>query len=318
MVDVVVAVDVGGTKTAAALVDAEHTILDTATAPTPAADGPGAVIATIVDLASTLLSRTEPARVRAAGIGTAGVVDVPRGAIISATDTFAGWPGTPVAARVADELVRIGVGAVPVHVQNDVDACALGEARYGAARGASDAVVVAVGTGVGAGVIVGGRVIRGARHVAGEIGHLPIAGADHLRCPCGRPGHLEALGSGIGMHRHYLALGGDPAVADARRIVARADSGDAIARRALEESAAAVGRALAGVATLLDPECIVVTGGVTGIGEEWWLPMERAFRDELIDVLTDLPLRRGELGGAAQLYGAAAAAWDRVDGKSAS
>ncbi|MFD4421196.1 ROK family protein [Agromyces sp. NPDC058484] len=316
MADVVLTYDVGGTKTAAALVDADHTILDTVVAPTPAADGPDAVIATIVDLASTLRGRTETARIRAVGIGTAGVVDVSRGEIISATDTFTGWPGTRLADRVRDELARLGVGAVPVDVQNDVDACALGEARHGAARGASNVVVVAVGTGVGAGVVVDGRVIRGARHVAGEIGHLPIAGADHLRCPCGRPGHLEALGSGIGMHRHYLSLGGDPGVADARGLAARAAAGDATAERALEESAAAVGRALAGVATLLDPECIVVTGGVTGIGEAWWLPMQRAFRREVIDVLAGLPLRRGELGGEAQLYGAAAAAWDRVDGES--
>ncbi|MCD2441248.1 ROK family protein [Agromyces sp. SYSU K20354] len=316
MVDVVLAFDVGGTKTAAALVDAEHTILDSVVAPTPAADGPEAVIATMVDLASTLLGRTRRARIRAVGVGTAGVVDVPRGTIISATDTFAGWPGTPVARRVADELVRIGVGAVPVHVQNDVDACALGEAKYGAARGTSDVIVVAVGTGVGAGVIVDGRVIRGARHVAGEIGHLPIAGAAHLCCPCGRPGHLEALGSGTGMHRHYLSLGGDPAVEDARGIVVRAAGGDATAGRALDESAASVGRALAGIATLLDPGCIVVTGGVAGIGDAWWRPMERAFRDELIDVLAELPLRRGELGGDAQLYGAAAAAWERVEAES--
>ena len=118
----------------------------------------------------------------------------------------------------AASATRLAPSAV-VHVQNDVDAHALGELRHGAAVGARSALVVAVGTGVGAGIIVDGRALRGARHVAGEIGHVPTPGAEHLLCPCGRRGHLEAIGSGVGMHRHYLSLGGDPAVTDARGIV---------------------------------------------------------------------------------------------------
>ena len=223
MTGVVLAVDIGGTKTAVGLADRDDTLLDVATAPTPASDGPQAVVRTILDLGGVLLGRSRrcPLAVRGVGIGTAGVVDVNTGSIVSSTDTMSGWTGTPLAAGArgsGDALARSAV----VHVQNDVDAHALGELRHGAAVGARSALVVAVGTGVGAGIIVEGRALRGARHVAGEIGHVPTPGAEHLRCPCGRLGHLEAIGSGVGMHRHYLSIGGDPAVTDARGIVARA------------------------------------------------------------------------------------------------
>ena len=307
MGEVVLAVDIGGTKTAAALADRHDRLLRTEVASTPAAEGPSAVVATVVALAQRLLAGTG-LRLSGVGIGTAGVVDAGSGMIVSATDTFADWPGTPLAA-----LVRAGLGVqlipdAPVAVQNDVDAHAAGEYLHGAAAGASSALVVAVGTGVGAGLVVRDRVVRGAHHVAGEIAHLPVPGAAHLRCPCGRLGHLEAIGSGIGMHRHFLTLGGAPDIVDARGIAAAA-AADPIARRALDESAAAVGRALAGAATLLDPERIVVTGGVPNIGEDWWNPMRAAFRSEAIDALQSMPILPGALGDDAPLRGAAASAW---------
>jgi glucokinase len=308
MGEVVLAVDIGGTKTAAALADRHDTLLRTEVATTPAAEGPTAVVATVVALAERLLSGTG-LRLSGVGIGAAGVVDAGSGTIISATDTFADWPGTPLAA-----LVRAGLGAhlitdAPVRVQNDVDAHAAGEYRHGAAAGAASALIVAVGTGVGAGLILGDDAVRGAHHVAGEIAHLPVPGAAHLRCPCGRPGHLEAIGSGIGMHRHFLSLGGDPGITDARGIAAESVAGDPIARRAIGESAAAVGRAIAGAATILDPERIVVTGGVPNIGEDWWRPMRDAFDAEAIDALQSTPILPGTLGDDAPLRGAAASVW---------
>ena len=316
MTEVVLAVDIGGTKTAVGLADRDDVLLDIAAAPTPALDGPEAVVRTIIDLAALLLGRSAHVTVRGVGIGTAGVVDVSTGSIISSTDTMSGWAGTPLAALVRSALgTRLEPSAV-VHVQNDVDAHALGELRHGAAAGARSALVVAVGTGVGAGIIVEGRALRGARHVAGEIGHVPTPGAEHLRCPCGRRGHLEAIGSGVGMHRHYLSIGGDPAVTDARGIVARAGAADPLANRAIEDSAAAVGRAIAAAVTLLDPERVVVTGGVAQIGDVWWSPMIRTFRSEAIDALQQVPVLPGLLGADAPLLGAAASAWDAEEGRS--
>lgn len=316
MRDVVLAVDIGGTKTAAALVDRAGVLWDTASAPTPGRRGPTAILDTVVDLAGLLRSRsTEPVAIRAIGVGTAGVVDVGRGLIISSTDTLAGWTGTDVAADLTTALSGPLGARLPIHVQNDVDAYAFGELRAGAAEGASSALVVAVGTGIGAAVIMGGEVVRGSRHVAGEMGHMPIAGAAHLRCPCGRMGHLEALGSGIGMHNHYLSLGGDPAVTDSRGILARAADGDEIASAALTDSAAAVGRGIAGAVTLLDPERVIVSGGVAGAGASWWRPMQDTLRGELITVLQSTPVLAGTLGDTAPLRGAAAAAWDQIEGR---
>jgi len=271
--------------------------------------GPGAGVGIGPRAAAGVGRRVRP---RGLGVATAGVVDVSTGAIVSSTDTFARWTGTRLAERLRDAFGDLLPPGAPVHVQNDVDAHALGEFRHGAAAGARSALVVAVGTGIGAGVVLDGRALRGAHHVAGEIAHLPVPGAEHLRCPCGRVGHLEAIGSGVGLHRHYLSLGGDPCAVDARDVVERSRSGDEVARRALQGSAAAVGRGIAGAVTLLDPERVVVTGGVAQIGDDWWAPMHEAYRAEVIDVLRDVPVTPGALAADAPLRGAAASVWDVV------
>lgn len=309
--EVVLAVDIGGTKTSAALADRDDVLLRTETAPTRAAEGPAAVVSTVAGLAQRLLEGS-PARFAGVGIGAAGVVNAATGTIVSATDTFADWPGTPVARFVREALGDLLAPDAPVVVQNDVDAHAEGEHRHGAASGAASVLVVAVGTGVGAGLILDGSAVRGAHYVAGEIAHLPTPGAEHLRCPCGRMGHLEAIGSGIGLHAHFRWLGGSPLIVDARGVAAAAGGGDPTAIRAVSESAAAVGRALAGAATLLDPARIVITGGVPKIGDAWWKPMLRGFADDAIDALQSTPILPGLLGDDAPLRGAAASAWRAI------
>jgi glucokinase len=300
MPEVVLAVDIGGTKTAATLAGRDDVPLATLVAPSRAAEGPDAVVETVRALAARLLAAADEqtgtrTTLSGVGIGTAGVVD-------AATGT-----------RVADRF-RVALGDrlphdAPVAVQNDVDAHAAGEFAHGAAAGASSALVVAVGTGIGAGVIIDGRPVRGAHHVGGEFAHVPVRGAEHLRCPCGRTGHLEAIGAGIGLHRQYVWLGGDADVTDTRGVAAAAAAGDAVAARAIADSADAVGRALAGAAALIDPELIVITGGVPQIGDAWWQPMLAAYRAEAIDALQNTPILPGGLGDDAPLRGAAASAW---------
>ncbi|MEV7619082.1 ROK family protein [Microbacterium sp. NPDC089321] len=310
----VLAIDIGGTKTAAALAGRDDVPQHTLVAPSRAGEGPDAVVETVRLLAERLLAAADERygamiTLAGVGIGTAGVVDAGTGTIVSSTDTFADWPGTRLADRVRAALAERLADGAPIAVQNDVDAHASGEFLHGAAAGASSALVVAVGTGVGAGVIVDGRPVRGAHHVGGELAHLPIRGAEHLRCPCGRTGHLEAIGAGLGLHRHYLSLGGDPAVTDARGVAAAAAGGDGRAVQAIADSAAAVGRALAGAAALIDPERIVITGGVPQIGDAWWQAMLAAYRDDAIDALQNTPILPGALGDDAPLRGAAASAW---------
>ena len=319
--DVVLAIDLGGTKITGALVASGGAVGPVTRVTSPAAEGPDAVVGALEALMAEVLatgwgeSASDGAAasvIRGVGIGTAGVVDVATGRIVSATDTFKDWPGTPLGERVGAAARKLLGTPVPVHVQNDVDAHAEGEVWQGAAVGARTCLVVAVGTGVGAGLVLDGRVLRGARHVAGEIGHVPIGGADHLLCPCGRPGHLEAIGSGAGILRHYAWLGGHGDARSGRDVVELAEGGDLLARRAVRESAAAVGRGIAAVVTVFDPELVVITGGVVGAGPLWWGPMEQALRGEVVDVLADLPVVAGTLGERGPLLGAALAAWRQI------
>lgn len=295
-----VGVDVGGTKTAAALVDAAGTVGPVVTVPTPAASGGAAVLDAVAALAR------EVARGRAivgVGVGTAGVVDAGRGVIVSATDTFADWVGVDVAAGL-----RARLGVERVEVRNDVDAHALGECWLGAGAGVASALMVAVGTGVGGALVLGGRLWTGAHSVAGELGHIPAVGAEGLRCPCGRPGHLEALAAGPGLARHYGVLTG--ADVDAREVARRAAAGDALAARAIADAAACLGRVVAGIMTVVDPEVVVVGGGVAGIGPLWWGPLVAACRAETIDALAGVPIVPAALGAEAAIVGAARAVFD--------
>ncbi|MCK6210556.1 ROK family protein [Georgenia sp. EYE_87] len=309
-----IGVDIGGTKTAAAWVSQEGRVGPVVSTPTPAADGPNAVLETVVSLVQSLLgdpSDREEGRKRhavALGVGTAGLVDVTTGVVVGANDTFPGWVGTPVGEVLANRL------RLPVHVENDVDAHAAGEAWVGAAAGASSALVVAVGTGVGCSLVLGGKPLRGAHSGAGEIGHMPCALAAGLMCPCGRPGHLEALASGPAVHREYLRRGGNPESQDAPSVLAQMRNGDAIASGVVRDAAVALGQAVAGLITALDPQIVVVGGGFALADETWWGWLEEELRRQLIAPLATVPIRRSELGGAAPIVGAAAGARRLVNG----
>lgn len=308
----VVGVDVGGTKVAAATVGVDGTCGPRVERPTGASRGAAAVLDTVAEAVRAVVAADGRA-LAAVGVGTAGVVDVGAGYIVSATSTFAGWAGTPVRDELARRLAPLGEGVTPVvHVENDVDAHAAGEAWLGAARGAGSVLLVAVGTGVGGAVVLDGRAWRGAHHLAGEIGHLPVPGAQDLRCTCGRLGHLEAIGAGPAMHRRYLALGGSARCVDTRALVARAEGGEELAARVVQDAATAVGRAVAGVASVLDPEVVVIGGGVAEAGGMWWTALEQAARADVVDALADLPIRPAALGGGAPVVGAARGAWRLV------
>ena len=305
--DRVVAVDLGGTKIAAAPVDASGECGAVEVRSTPAQEGPDRILEAVTRLVRDVNERLgDGRRVAGVGVGAAGVIDSATGTVLSATDALAGWPGTRVADQLGDQL------ELPVFVDNDVNAHAAGEAWRGAAQGADSVLMVAVGTGVGGAVVMGGEPLRGAHHVAGEIGHAPTRGADHLRCGCGRLGHLEAVASGPGLWRNYRARGGDPAAPDARDVVLRARHGDPVAQHVVEEAGRRLGAALAGIVTVLDPDVVVVGGGLTAAGPTWWQAMEHAMRAELIDVLAEVPLRPAELGDRAALVGAAHLAWTRL------
>lgn len=295
----VVGIDLGGTKTAAALVAPDGTLGVRLEAPTPAAEGPDAVLDVVAGLVMRVAGE---AAVGGVGIGTAGIVDA-AGRVVSATETFAGWVGTDLVAGLGARLPE----PVPIRVYNDVDAHLLGEAWRGAARGHSSALMVAVGTGVGGALLIDGRLVRGAHGAAGEIGHVPTVGAEGLRCPCGRYGHLEALAAGPAIACNYQLATGN--VADARAVFGLAGRGDPTAVFVIDAAAAGLGRAIAGLVTTIDPSCVVIGGGVAEAGELWWRPLREAFRSELVAAFAT-PLVKAELGVSAAVLGAARGLFD--------
>lgn len=299
------AVDLGGTKTTAACVSAAGEVRGARTVTTPAADGPRAVLDAVVTLIGQVTA-AEPTPITAVGIGTAGLVDVDRGVIVSATDAMPGWAGTTVAGHVSSQLAADWGHPVAVHVQNDVDAHAAGEAWKGAGCGRRCMLMVTVGTGVGASVVLDGTPRYGSHWGGGEIGHMPTPGAEGLRCGCGRLGHLEAVAAGPAVAQRYRQLTGQSV--DGREVVARSRHGDATAVRLVTESATALGRALAGQITVLDPDVVVIGGGFAAAGRQWWRSMLATVQAELIPVLQRVAIVPAALGADAALLGAARAA----------
>jgi glucokinase len=308
--DTVIGVDVGGTKTAAALVDADGNLRGLGEVATPAKAGPDAVLDAVAALVRQVAADQgaitgDGAAPVGLGVASAGVVEAQTGRILSATDAITAWTGTDVAGGLRSRLADVLAPGVAVGVLNDVDAHAVGEAWIGAGAGRDVVLMVAVGTGIGAGLVAGGRPWRGAHHSAGEFGHLPSGDAVGLTCTCGRDGHLEAIAAGPAIHRRYLALGGDPASTDPRDVARRAAGGEVLASQVLTDTGRALGRGIAGIVAVLDPDVVVVGGGAAGAGEPWWRSMEETLRGELIPPLAGIELRQARLGPGAAIAGAA-------------
>ncbi|MCW3156963.1 ROK family protein [Micropruina sonneratiae] len=290
----VIAVDIGGTKTAAARVDSAGGVVGLRTATTPARHGPQAIVNTAVELVHQL----DDPSVSAVAVAAAGVIDSKRGVVVYATDLLRDWAGT----RVADQVTaRVGR---PTYVLNDVHAHALGEAI---ATDAESLLLVAAGTGLGGGIVHAGRLLTGAHHCAGHLGHAPCPEAAGLRCSCGGEGHLECLASGSGL---VSASGGR--FPDAKHLAAAATAGDPDAAACLERSGAALGRAIGGWVNLLDPDIVVVTGGLADSGELWWGPLLRTAAQEALPVARPVRIQSAHLGASAALVGAAAFARSRT------
>ncbi|MFG1779680.1 ROK family protein [Micromonospora sp. NPDC049048] len=305
--EAVAALDIGGTKTAAAIVTGQGEVVDRVTAATPGRAGATAILDTAADLVRHLRTRAPGTGIRALGVGSAGVVDSATGRVLSATDVLTGWAGTDLAGRLRELL------ALPVAVINDVHAHALGEARHGVAAGRETVLLVAVGTGIGASFVAGGSVLAGAHSAAGHAGHQPSPYAGSLPCTCGGRGHLEALASGPGLAAEYARRTGRP-VDDLRAVAARAEDGDETAAAVVRLGGTAVGAAVGGLVNMLDPDVVVVGGGVTGLGEPWWRALRDAVRRETLPSLAGVPVLASALGSDAPLLGAASLAWAAARG----
>jgi glucokinase len=292
-------VDIGGTKIAAALVGADGAARMRQVVATPFAGGAAAILAAALDLSCRVLAQASEFDITAVGVGSAGEIDADRGVVTYASDNLPGWAGL----ALADEFTA--ATGLPALIDNDVNALAVGEARFGAGRGWHDILCVAVGTGVGGALVLGGRLHRGVHWAAGEIGHLIAAWNGDRVCSCGRAGHLEAYTSGPALTARYRELSGRPQAEalDLRTVGMRARAGDLLALRVIAEGAE--------ILNALDPQALVIGGGVAELGDLWWPALEAALRSNPIPGPAKIVLRPAQLGADAVLIGAAWLAMER-------
>lgn len=308
-----IGIDVGGTKTAAMRVAADGTVLAREILPTPA-DDMAATLDTIVVAAKTVAT----ADVAAAGIAAAGLVETATGVLRFAPNLA--WRDAPLVAFVSERL------GVPVVADNDNTAAAWGEYRFGAGRGYRDLLLVGVGTGIGGGIVAGGELFRGAHGFAAEIGHIVVE-PDGPLCGCGNRGCWEQVASGqavtragreavrSGVETSLVELsGGDVDRVTGPLVTRAAQGGDLVAIGIIAEVGRRLGVGIAGLVNVLDPEVVVVAGGVAAAGDLLLEPARAAYRDtvEAPDHRPEVPIVPAELGNDAGAVGAAALALEAV------
>ncbi len=323
MADSVLGVDVGGTKVAVTPVDRDGTML-----------APKLVEASVTASAESFLQGLEETLRRAlgefeqfapAGIGLAcaGTVDRERGVMVKAPNLP--LTETPVAGPLAEAL------RMPVILENDAKAAIWGEHKAGAARGCRNAVLLILGTGVGGGLLLDGKVYRGAHGAAGELGHLVVKPGG-LLCGCGGRGHLEPYASGPALVRYASERAGDAVLDPTGELAALVQKGEMTGRdvselasgghpgalEAVGELAGWVGVGLVSIADAFDPEVIVVGGGVSALGDMLLRPAEEYLRQNAIAPARDeVRIELAKFGNDAGIVGAGLVAWEALEGAGA-
>ncbi len=291
----VLAVDVGGTKLAAAVVRADGTLSTPVTRPTPAGDAEAVWAA----LASTVTEAAGDHDIAGAGIGSAGPLDAIAGTVSPVN--IPGWRGFPVRDRLS-----VLLGGRPTVLVNDAIASAFGEYRYGAGRGTRAMLGMVVSTGVGGGLILDGRVHTGTTGNAGHIGHT-VVDLDGEPCPCGARGCVETMTSGPAMVRWALREGWRHEAPDAAALAGAAREGHQVAVAAYDRAARALAAAIAGAAALCDLDRVVIGGGVSRSWDVLEPPLRRALRTYAgLAFVRRAEVVPSQLDGYAGLLGAAA------------
>jgi glucokinase len=280
---VTIGVDIGGTKILGAVVTADGEIVRRERVPTP---GRGSSVAQTTEAISRLLEDlTGSHQAEAVGVAAAGFVDEGRSMVRYAPNLS--LEDAPLRAELEKEL------DLPVVLENDANAAAWAEFRFGAARDADHLLMVTVGTGVGGGIVIDGELLRGRYGSAAEVGHLRVV-PEGLPCPCGQRGCWEQYASGSALVRmareraadeaaaHLLeTVGGEAAAITGPSISSAAESGDPFATSLLTELGRWLGEGVATLAAVLDPEVVVVGGGVSEAGDLLLGPLREAFSSHL-------------------------------------
>ena len=308
--ETVLGIDLGGTKIAAALISPDLKILWEDKVPTDACSGVEGVLSQLLELIKTASAYANPTAI---GLGIPGPLDRKTGTVINAPNL--GWHHVPIG-RLLEEAAGI-----PVLLENDANAAALGEQVFGAGRGVSDLIFVTVSTGIGGGIIVNNRLVEGRNGGAGEIGHIKVV-EDGPVCGCGQRGCLEALASGTAMARTMVerlsqgeeSLVRELAAGDLCRvnmviIGQAAQAGDPLANEVISDAMRYLGTTLANLVSIFNPELIIIGGGVTNIGPLLFQPISREIQRKAFPTFADnLSIVPAALGSRAGVLGAAAVA----------
>ncbi|POX48237.1 hypothetical protein C3489_27475 [Streptomyces sp. Ru71] len=311
--DLVAALDIGGTKIAGALVDGRGSILVRAQRPTPAREDGDTVMRAVEEVLAELTVSPLWGRAQALGIGSAGPVDASTGTVSPVN--IPGWRDFPLVAQV-----RAVTGGLPVELIGDGVAITAAEHWQGAARGHANALCMVVSTGVGGGLVLGGRLHPGPTGNAGHIGHISVD-LDGDPCPCGSRGCVERIASGPNIARRALEHGWRPGPdgdTSAAAVAAAARAGDPVAVASFERAAQALAAGIAATATLAEIDIAVIGGGVGKAGEVLFAPLRRSLADyATLSFVRHLTVAPAEMGTDAGLVGAAAAALTGVAGATA-
>jgi glucokinase len=306
-----VGIDIGGTKIAAVRISPEGEISERIVRPTPATDQTAAMPAIEAATAEVMDDR-----VTAIGVGMAGLIDIRSGTLLSTPNLS--WRNLALADGLAKRF------ELPVTVNNDATVAGWAESRLGASRGRDDSLFVGVGTGIGGGIVTGGRLLRGAHGFAGEIGHV-IVEPDGPQCGCGNRGCWEQMASGVAIARAgqravteepdseiARLAGGDPWRATGELVTQAAQGGDEAAVAILATVGRRLGEGIAGLVNVFDPEVVVIGGGVGEAGDVLLDPLRRAFLESVegAEVRPDVPIVPAQLGNDAGAIGAGLLALD--------
>jgi len=310
-----VGIDVGGTKIAAVRVSSDGQMLARFEVSTPAEDMTATLDAT-VEAARRVLDHT----VGAVGVGAAGLVEYATGTLAFAPNLA--WREAKISEHVSDAL------GLPTLTDNDANVAAWGEYRFGAGRGHEHVLVVTVGTGIGGGIVAGGKLFRGANGFAAEIGHIIVEPGGPL-CGCGNYGCWEQVASGHAITRAGRDAAseypnsllssmaeGDPSNVTGRLVTEAARQGDHLALGIFAEVGRRLGEGIAGLVNVLDPQIVVVGGGAIEAGDALLGPARVGFRGavEALEYRPEVPLVAAELGPDAGAVGAGSLALEELVG----
>ena len=305
----IIGIDLGGTSTKLGLFDQNGTLVEKWQLPTERSDHGKRILPNLAYSSKQALERHKIIREEVIGIGL-GVPGAVRGqSYVAPCINLDQWGGFDAA-----EAFSHLCGGLPVRLVNDANAAALGEIWQGSAKDVKNMLFVTLGTGVGSGVVINGRVVEGAHGVGGEIGHIKLQEQENRTCGCGKHGCLEQYASATGLvcaaHRK-LESSDEPSllrqksVFSAKEVFDAAKAGDSLAEKLILRSADELGRALASVSCVIDPEVIVLGGGVSMAGQPLLEAVKRSFRRYAFPAAEETCFRLALLDNDAGIYGAA-------------